>query len=183
MPNRGCQASFPHTERQIQKAFQTTRFNQLKNKIAEIESSIYSDKKHVILVDRSIYGNFCFALSQYFKGSLTYDNFEKLNQQLLEYEATNIFPDLFIYLNVDPKLCFERNIKRGREFERNISLEYLSEIKRSHDIAFKLANSKNRNVLVLTSDEDENNFDVFKSKFYIDIYKVISEKLNTKNEN
>ena len=42
-------------------------------------------------------------------------------------------PKSYIYLRSDPNKCYERCIKRGRESEKNITLEYITQIHKLHE--------------------------------------------------
>jgi deoxyadenosine/deoxycytidine kinase len=42
-------------------------------------------------------------------------------------------PKSYIYLRSDPNQCYERCIKRGRESEKNITLEYITQIHKLHE--------------------------------------------------
>lgn len=44
------------------------------------------------------------------------------------YDLVDIEPDYYIYLNLDPSICYERIAQRNRFEERNISLEYLIQL-------------------------------------------------------
>jgi deoxyadenosine/deoxycytidine kinase len=55
----------------------------------------------------------------------------------------------YIYLNSDPKKCLERINIRGRENEKNITLEYLNEIHKYHEYAYKKAIEKNMNIIYI----------------------------------
>ena len=53
----------------------------------------------------------------------------------------------YIYLKSSPEKCLERINSRGRENEKNITLEYLNEIHKYHENAYKKAIEKNMNII------------------------------------
>jgi deoxyadenosine/deoxycytidine kinase len=55
----------------------------------------------------------------------------------------------YIYLKSSPEKCLERINSRGRENEKNISLEYLNEIHKYHENAYKKAIEKNMNIIYI----------------------------------
>jgi len=58
-------------------------------------------------------------------------------------------PNGYIYLRSDPVLCYERCIKRGRESEKNITFEYISQIHKLHEEKYLKAIKDNMNIIVI----------------------------------
>jgi len=83
----------------------------------------------------------------------TYDN------NLITTQENNIINELYnktdiiwnsnnyIYLKSDPEKCLERINKRGRENEKNITLEYLKSIHKYHEDTYKKAIENNMNII------------------------------------
>ena len=68
-----------------------------------------------------------------------------------------LFFDDIIYLKCSPLTSFERIKKRGREEEKNITLEYLEKLHKYHELwlCYK------QNVLIIDCDKDfENEFNI-----------------------
>jgi len=61
-------------------------------------------------------------------------------------------PNGYIYLRSDPVSCYERCSKRGRESEKNITLEYIKEIHDLHEEKYLKAVESNLNIIVINID-------------------------------
>jgi deoxyadenosine/deoxycytidine kinase len=82
-----------------------------------------------VVQDRTVYEDAeIFARNLYQQGKINdrdYDAYRRL------YKAVSSFlppPDLLIYLEADVDTLIERILKRGRDFERNISTDYLGQL-------------------------------------------------------
>ena len=58
-------------------------------------------------------------------------------------------PRGYIYLRSNPEICFNRIIKRGREAEKNIKIEYLKRIHELHDKKYEEALKNNKNIICI----------------------------------
>ena len=58
-------------------------------------------------------------------------------------------PRGYIYLRSNPEICFNRIIKRGREAEKNIKIEYLKRIHELHDNKYEEALKNNKNIICI----------------------------------
>ena len=58
-------------------------------------------------------------------------------------------PDLYIYLRSDPAKCAERIIRRGRNSEDNIQINYLMQLHTLHEEAALVAASSGKNIKVV----------------------------------
>lgn len=67
------------------------------------------------------------------------------------YKKSNIIwkSNYFIYLRSKPEKCLERILKRGRENELNITIEYLQDIHNLHEAAYEKAINKGYNIIVI----------------------------------
>jgi thymidylate kinase len=75
----------------------------------------------------------------------------RLHQQMIEMFKYKR-PDILIYLDIDPEVAFNRNIKRMRKGESNIQLEYLCKLKNAYlSNLSKLANK----IIIIDGSDDE----------------------------
>ena len=74
--------------------------------------------------------------------------------------AYNMWNDIFskeviinktIYINISPEVCFERIKIRNRQGEDKITLEYLRECQKAHDIFYEEYISKNEHIVINNS--------------------------------
>lgn len=80
--------------------------------------------------------------------SITEEEYNTL--QSLYKKTDNLWePSGYIYLRSDPVQCYERCIKRGRESEKNITLEYITEIHNLHEEKYLKAINDNMNIIVI----------------------------------
>jgi deoxyadenosine/deoxycytidine kinase len=87
------------------------------------------------IVERSIYsGHYCFAQNDYEQGYMTKAEWAAYNswvEFLVEKRCT--VPAAFIYLRAEPEVCYKRILKRDRNGESKITLDYLNIIHKKHD--------------------------------------------------
>lgn len=57
--------------------------------------------------------------------------------------------NFYIYLRSNPNSCLERILKRGRENETNITIDYLNDIHNLHEETYKKALDLNMNILII----------------------------------
>jgi len=89
-----------------------------------------------LLLERSIYsGHYCFAATGFENGFLIDIEWKIYNQWadfLIHKKCTP--PHGFIYLKASPEVCFERTQKRSLPAEHSITLKYLKQIDRAHQL-------------------------------------------------
>jgi len=88
-----------------------------------------------VLFDRTPYEDSVFAVVQYALGNFTE---KEMNLYRAIYHGIDEIlepPDVYVLLEVEPAVALERIKKRGREFEKEIPLEYLEELERNY-VAF-----------------------------------------------
>ena len=98
----------------------------LNERIKSLQDSML-DKNQAIVADYSLYKSLIFS-----KQNLNSSDFKKYN---LEYEKGLSLikePNLIIYLNAPTWFLLDRIKKRGRVFERNISVSYLKTIEKGY---------------------------------------------------
>ena len=101
-------------------------YNKMKNNFS---------KERSYIVERSpIESKYIFAQALFESGELT-----KIEYQLYEeiYESLAWNPDMIIYVQVSPEVCFERIKQRSRECESNISLEYITSLHNLYESFFE----------------------------------------------
>jgi len=55
----------------------------------------------------------------------------------------------YIYLQSEPEKCMKRIKMRGRECEKNITLDYITELSKLHDDNYKLGIENNKDILII----------------------------------
>jgi deoxyadenosine/deoxycytidine kinase len=58
-------------------------------------------------------------------------------------------PNAYIYLRSEPEMCMQRILKRGRQSEKNIKLEYIQRIHEMHEQRLLEAIAQKMNILVV----------------------------------
>ena len=93
-------------------------------------------KESVLNVDlfcNFIISDYIFPKSLIFSRKTLQEDEYKLYRNLFQIIDSNLpRPDLILYLHLPPKKLKENIIKRGREYEQNISEEYLDNIQKSY---------------------------------------------------
>ena len=95
------------------------------SRLVILKESIKSNPNSIFITERSLYTDkFVFAKMLFDSGNIELINY---NIYLRWFETfANEFPiDKVIYVDTDPVICNERIIKRSRQGESNIPLEYL----------------------------------------------------------
>ena len=113
--------SFISRVKRINDAYYNKDGSPIDNKIIFVERSIYTDR-------------YCFAENCYQSGTMTkleYDVYCKWNDWLAH--EFQIQPSAYIYLRCMPNVNNERIIKRSRDGESNIPIEYLEMLHNKHD--------------------------------------------------
>ncbi len=109
----------------LQIFFLRTRFQQ----IVEIQKS-----NKTVIQDRSIYEDaYIFAPNLYEMGLMSHRDFENY-KELFELISSLVSPpDLLIYLKASVATLVRQIEKRGREYEKNISIEYLKKLNEKYN--------------------------------------------------
>ena len=132
---------------------------------------------NVILMERSVYSDrYVFAKNCYEKKLIksiewdTYINWFEWLSNMLELNG-----DAYIYLRTDPTISYKRIQKRNRVEEKNISLEYITEIHNKHE---EWLNKNKENILIL--DGNIENSEERLENFADQILKFIKKLLKNK---
>jgi len=134
--------------------------------------------KSSVMLDRSLYEDAeIFAHNLYKRGIMNkrdYETYESLYQSLVSFLPA---PDLMIYLRASTDTLIKRIQKRGREYEKTISVEYLSQLNESYEAW--IARFSVCPVLTIPSD----NLDFVSMPKHMDlIHKKVEEKIAGKDE-
>ena len=140
-------------------------YNSVKNTDKEFSKSL----EPLLLAERSIYTDrHCFAVNCHESGKMTkmeYDIYCRWNDWISK--EFNLRPDGYIYLRCDPEVNTQRIIKRSREGECGIPIEYLQKLHEHHDLWMDKEKAQNVPVLIIDVTEDftstENMDAIFKS--------------------
>ena len=129
--------------------------------------------------DRSIYEDaeiFAYILyKQGFMSPRDYNNYRELFYNMTDYLRK---PDLVLYLRASTWTLISRIRKRGREYEKKITKDYLFELNEAYE---RWINSIKNDFNVLTIDADD--FDLDKRPHMIfDVYSKIQHKIDLYNQ-
>lgn len=130
--------SFP-----LELSFLADRYNQLKNNLSSFD-----------LFNELIVSDYFFMKSLIFSAHTLQEDEYRLYRQLFDIIYSTLpKPDLYIYLHKNIDLLLKNISKRGREYEKNISEEYLKGIETGY---FKFFKQQNQMRIVVI---DTNNID------------------------
>lgn len=138
--------------------FQTYAFV---TRVLERERAALTNRHPFQILERSVFSDrYCFAKNCYELGAMNALEW-KLYQEWFEWLVDTYVPKPsgFIYLQTDPLVCYKRLLKRNRQEETSVTLEYLQLLHEKHEkwliqkegIASYL---KDTPVLVIPCDED-----------------------------
>lgn len=104
-------------------------------RILEQESHALAHSEPIQILERSVFSDrYCFAKNCFELGFMSELEW-KLYQDWFSWLVDNyvIRPNGFIYLRVDPLVCYKRLVKRQRKEEIGISLDYLDRLHQKHE--------------------------------------------------
>ena len=104
-------------------------------RILEQEAHAMQYTEPIQILERSVFSDrYCFAKNCYELGFMTELEW-KLYQDWFSWLVDNyvIRPNGFIYLRVDPTICYQRIAKRNRHEESGVSLDYLELLHQKHE--------------------------------------------------
>ncbi|NLL27835.1 MAG: deoxynucleoside kinase [Bacteroidales bacterium] len=106
----------------LELSFLAARYKQFKESVLNVD-----------LFCNFIISDYIFPKSLIFSRKTLQEDEYKLYRNLFQIIDSNLpRPDLILYLHLPPKKLKENIIKRGREYEQNISEEYLDNIQKSY---------------------------------------------------
>jgi deoxyadenosine/deoxycytidine kinase len=131
------------------------------SRIMKIENMIKNSDKKFIFLDRSLGTDKNVFEKMLYQSNKISDVEHKIYELWSNFYENNIISNnkiIYIYLKCNPEICANRITKRGREEEKDITIDYLQELDKFHDDW--LLYSGLENVIVFNCDEEfENNPD------------------------
>lgn len=86
------------------------------------------------IVERSVYsGHYCFAKNGFEQGFMVPEEWHAYMTWVNLIYGQCQPPDGFIYLRATPEICFKRILKRKRQSESDLTVEYLEQLHKKHD--------------------------------------------------
>lgn len=149
-------------------------------RMTKIEDTINKSNAKYIFIDRSL------GTDKNVFEKMLYDN-DKISE--IEHNIYNFWCDFYhkyirsefnniiIYLRCNPYTSFERIIKRGREEEKDISIDYLQELHKYHE---EWLYKDDENIIIINCDKDFENDSEYKNAIINDVVNKINVILNKK---
>lgn len=158
--------SFP-----LELSFLADRYNQLKNNLSSFD-----------LFNELIVSDYFFMKSLIFSAQTLQEDEYRLYRQLFDIIYSTLpKPDLYIYLHKNIDLLLKNISKRGREYEKNISAEYLKGIETGYFNFFKQQNQMRivvidtNNIDFVNNEEDLKKIEnsIFDNEYPVGITRII----------
>lgn len=158
--------SFP-----LELSFLADRYNQLKNSISSFD-----------LFNELIVSDYFFMKSLIFSSNNLQEDEYKLYRQIFDIIYSSLpKPDLYIYLHKNTENLLKNISKRGREYEKSISAEYLKGIENGYFNFFKQQNQikiviiDTNNIDFVNNEEDFKKIEnaIFNNEYEIGISRLI----------
>ena len=158
--------SFP-----LELSFLADRYNQLKNNLSSFD-----------LFNELIVSDYFFMKSLIFSAHTLQEDEYRLYRQLFDIIYSTLpKPDLYVYLHKSTDLLLKNISKRGREYEKNISEEYLKGIETGYFNFFKQQNQMKivvidtNNIDFVNNEEDLNKIEntIFNNEYPVGITRII----------
>jgi deoxyadenosine/deoxycytidine kinase len=111
------------------------------------------DSNHSSIQDRTIYEDVeIFARSLYEQGHISARDYQTYRQLFYDMEYFLPKPDLIIYLRASVSTLLNRINRRGREYEKRISPDYIEYLNHAYEKWIKEAR-ESENILIINADE------------------------------
>ena len=158
--------SFP-----LELSFLADRYNQLKSNLSSFD-----------LFNELIISDYFFMKSLIFSAHTLQEDEYRLYRQLFDIIYSTLpKPDLYVYLHKSTDLLLKNISKRGREYEKNISVDYLKGIESGYFNFFKQQNQMKivvidtNNIDFVNNEEDLNKIEntIFNNKYPVGITRII----------
>jgi len=93
-----------------------------------------SSQALVHITERSLYADFyCFARNCFEQGLMTQLEWHVYEEWFQQFVLPAAVPDAFMYVRVDPEICYARMAKRSRSEESAVPLSYLYQLHEKHE--------------------------------------------------
>ena len=86
-----------------------------------------------VIQDRSIYADGCFGITAHELGNMTTEEWDIYAEMFAALKRYLRYPDVVVYLRVEPEVCKERMDRRKRPEEEGVPLDYLKKIHDQHE--------------------------------------------------
>ncbi|MBO7653263.1 MAG: deoxynucleoside kinase [Bacteroidales bacterium] len=158
--------SFP-----LELSFLADRYNQLKSNLSSFD-----------LFNELIISDYFFMKSLIFSAHTLQEDEYRLYRQLFDIIYSTLpKPDLYVYLHKSTDLLLKNISKRGREYEKNISVDYLKGIESGYFNFFKQQNQMKivvidtNNIDFVNNEEDLKKIEntIFNNKYPVGITRII----------
>jgi deoxyadenosine/deoxycytidine kinase len=144
-----------------------SRLKVLRDALKYIKSLNTSDKKFIIITERSLYTDkMVFAKMLSDSGKIEYINYQIYLNWFDTFSEE--FPvNKVVYVKTNPENCFNRILKRSRDGESNIPLEYLTNCSLYHDSMLETFTRESicNEQLIL-----DGNVDIYKNKNQVELW-------------
>lgn len=110
------------------------------------EAFIKSMRNETVILDSSLYSDFAFAMLQHNRGYFTDSEYSTYLNMHKIITAQTAYPDITVWLQLNPEQTLERIKKRSRDCESSISLKYLKSLDSTYQIVLEKL-SKHTNII------------------------------------
>lgn len=110
------------------------------------EAFIKSMRNETVILDSSLYSDFAFAMLQHNRGYFTDSEYSTYLNMHKIITAQTAYPDITVWLQLNPEQTLERIKKRSRDCESSISLKYLKSLDSAYQIVLEKL-SKHTNII------------------------------------
>ena len=154
----------------------TTRLDQLNE---------HCHKNGIKIIERSLQSGFNVfiknAKENHHMDNLTYETLKYTYETLCTKNYLNILtaPDLYIYLQTSPTICYKRLCDRNRKEEKNVDLTFLENVHTKHEEWLNQQNSETAAkcpILILDGNLDKKNFQEMTKKAITTILNIANKK-------
>ncbi len=118
------------------------------------EAARYAKDGYFCIIDRSLYGDYCFALLHKNSGNISSDIEWPVYLDELKSEKF-AEPDYLLYLRISPTVSMERIAKRNREGEDGYTIDYITSLNAVYDSIIPQSPHKQYIVIDWNKDRDE----------------------------